>query len=308
LVLTLTFRAISAGEAEIRFGDKTSVLANDGTGTQILNQKSPAFFRISFPPPLGPAISSPTHPDQEKWYKDNNPVFVWSKSPAGEAYSFAIDRDPAGVPDTSADGTDATASFTELENGIWYFHLRESASGVWGGVSTYVIKIDNEPPASFSVNVSPSTRTRNRSPVFRFFTTDALSGLDRFEMKIMPLSSGEAAQALFFEASPPYQAVNLEQGRYQVVVRALDKAQNSRDGTVTLAILGAGSQFFDSEGIDLYFVFISWRVAVVGLGIIFLVFLLIIARLWRAHRHHIKHAFREDIEKLLGISKNPKKM
>ena len=97
VVLTLTFRVIAVGEGEIRFGDKTSILANDGSGTNILSQKPSAFFRFSFPPPQGPVISSPTHPDQEKWYKDNNPIFIWPKSQFGETYSFEINGRPGRI-------------------------------------------------------------------------------------------------------------------------------------------------------------------------------------------------------------------
>lgn len=307
LVLTLTFRAISAGEGEIRFGGKTSVLANDGAGTELLNQKSSSFLKISFPPPLGPAITSPTHSDQERWYKENNAIFIWRKSVSGEAYSFAIDRDPAGVPDTVAEGTDATVSFADLESGIWYFHLREKANGVWGGASAYTVKIDNEPLASFRINVSPGARTSNRSPILRFFTTDALAGLDHWEMKIIRLSSQEAAQALFFEVSSPYQAVNLESGRHQIVVRAFDQAKNARDETTVVTILGAGSWFFDSEGVDLYFMFLPWRFVALAAGAAFIIFLFAVARLWFRHRHHVRHAFREDIQKLFGFIKKSKK-
>lgn len=303
LVLTLTFSVVSAGEAEIRFGDKTSVLANDGKGTEVLEQTQSAFFRFSYPPPLGPVISSPTHPDQEKWYRDNNPIFLWPKSPGAEAYSFVIDRDPGGVPDTTAEGTQAAASFKELESGIWYFHLREKARGVWGGASLYAVKIDNEPPAEFRVNISPSARTANRSPIFRFFTTDALSGIDHYEMKQVPLRSAQSVQALFFRVDSPYQAQNLAPGRYQILVRAFDAAGNARDATATLTIRGAGSWFFDSEGVDLYFVFIPWRHVALGAGLIFLVFLFLVARLWLRHQHHVAHAFREDIENLFRIFK-----
>lgn len=300
-ILTLTFRVVSAGEAELRFGDKASVLAHDGAGTEVLTQSSSAFFRFSFPPPLGPTISSPTHPDQEKWYRENNPIFVWAKSAGAEAYSYGIDQDPGGVPDTSAEGADSTASFENLKNGIWYFHLREKANGVWGGASRYAVKIDNEPPAQFNINISPSVKTSNRSPIFRFFTTDELSGFDHWEMKMVYLS--EPLQALFFGVDSPYQAANLEPARYQVVVRAVDKAGNARDETVTLTIRGAGSWLFDSEGVDLYFVFIPWRYVALGAGLAFLIFIFVLARLWLRHRHHVKHAFREDVGKIFNIFK-----
>jgi len=303
-ILTLTFRVVSAGEAELRFGGKSSVLAHDGAGTEVLTQSSSAFFNFSYPPPLGPVISSPTHPDQEKWYRENNPIFVWPKSAGAEAYSFKIDQDPGGAPDTVAEGADSTVAFENLKNGIWYFHLREKANGVWGGASRYAIKIDNNPPAEFRVNVSPSARTANRSPIFRFFTTDELSALDHFEMKIVHLS--EPVQALFFGVDSPYRAVNLKPGRYQVVVRAADKAGNLRDETKTVVIRGTGSWLFDSEGIDLYFVFLPWKYVSLGASFLFLFFLVFTGRLWSKHRQHVKHVFREDIGKLFNIFKKKK--
>ncbi len=301
VVLTLTFRVISLGEAEIKFGDKTSVLANDGKGTDVLNQKPSAFFKFSLAPPQGPEISSPTHPDQEIWYKDTNPLFIWSKSQFSDGYSFEINQDPADLPDTTVDGVDATASFQDLENGIWYFHLREKAGGVWGGTSHYGIRVDDQAPAGFKIGVSPSNRTTNRSPVFRFFTTDALSGLDHFEIKVVSLSSDEAAQALFFEASSPYQAINLKPGRYQVVVRALDTAKNTKDETVTVTIVGSVSRFFSPEGIDLAFIFVPWGWIILGVGVLLLIVFLIILSIWFKHHHHLKSAFKEDVNSVVNI-------
>ncbi len=303
VVLTLTFRVVSLGDGEIKFGDKTSVLANDGNGTNILNQKPSAFFKFSLPPPQGPEISSPTHPDQEKWYNDNSPLFIWSKGDFSEGYSYEINQDPASSPDTVIDGTDATASFQNLSNGIWYFHLREKAGGVWGGTSHYEVKIDNQQPAAFNINISPSARTTNRSPVIRFFTTDAFSGLDYYQIKIVPLSAGEGEQVLFFEASSPYQAINLKQGRYQVVVRAIDKAKNVRDETITLDIVGPFSRFFSPEGIDLVFVFIPWFWVVIAVGILFFIIFIILLRLWIKHRHHLKRAVKEDMGRIFKKNK-----
>ncbi|OGH93034.1 MAG: hypothetical protein A2534_01620 [Candidatus Magasanikbacteria bacterium RIFOXYD2_FULL_39_9] len=306
VVLTLTFRVISLGEAEIRFGDKTSVLANDGKGTNVLNQKPSAFFKFSLAPPQGPEVSSPTHPDQESWYKDSNPLFIWTKRQFSEGYSFEINQDPADLPDATIDTTEATASFQNLESGVWYFHIREKAGGVWGGASHYGIRIDSQAPAGFKIGVSPSNRTTNKSPIFRFFTTDALSGLDHFEIKLISLSSEEAAQALFFEATSPYQAINLKPGRYQVVVRALDTAKNTKDETVTITIVGSVSRFFSPEGVDLAFVFVPWGWVILGVGVLLLIVFLIILSIWVKHHHHLKSAFKEDINSVVSIFKKDK--
>ena len=128
IVLTLSFRVVGPGEAAIRFGEQTSLLANDGQGTNVIGNKSPAFLKFSVPPPQGPKISSPTHPDQERWYRDPNPTFVWEKTKYADGYSFSVDQDPSRSPDTTVDGQESTAGFENLAGGFWYFHLRLSDS------------------------------------------------------------------------------------------------------------------------------------------------------------------------------------
>ncbi len=290
VILTLSFRVVGPGEAAIRFGDKTSILANDGQGTDIIGTKSPAFLRFSVPPPQGPAISSPTHPDAERWYRDPNPTLVWERSKFADGYSFNLDQDPAGFPDTTIDSQETTAGFQDLAGGFWYFHLRERAGGVWGGVSHYVLKIDREPPAAFRLNISPAARTTERRPIFRFFSTDALSGLSHFELKQIPLSSEQQSEALFFEVTSPYQAVNLEPGRYQVILRAVDKAGNTQDETVTLDIVGPLTRFINREGLDLVFIFLSWGTVAIITALALLVLLIILFVLWRRHGHHFQRS------------------
>lgn len=298
VVLTFSFRVIAPGQAQISFGDKTSVLLNDGRGTNVLGQHPASFFTLSLQPSAGPAVVSPTHPDQERWYRDPNPLFVWQKRDFADGYSFTVDHDPGGAPDTVVKGQESQASFQNLGSGVWYFHLRERRGGVWGGVSHYAVRIDTDPPASFQINVSPGLRTTNKNPIFRFFTTDALSGFDYFEMKVIPLSRGDAGEALFFEVSSPYQLANISAGRYQVIVRAADRAGSMRDESVTLNIVNSLTQFVTPEGIDLVFVFLLWPQVVLGIGLVIFSLLIILLMLWVRHRHHLRNAFREDVRRV----------
>ncbi len=293
VVLTLTFRVIAPGDGNIRFGEATSILANDGQGTNIIGTTAPAFLKFSVPPPQGPAIYSPTHPDQEKWYRDPNPTFVWDKSKFADGYSYAMDTDPSGFADTTIESAEATASFEDLSSGFWYFHLRERAGGVWGGISHYLVKIDRDLPADFQLDISPRVRTTNRNPIIRFFSTDSLSGLDHFAMKIIPLTGNQAeSEALLFEVTSPYQAPGLDSGRYQVLVRAFDQAGNTRDASTLLTILGPGSEVFSPEGLNLFggLVFISWPLAMFIGGLLLFFIVLLVVLLWRRHHHHVTTA------------------
>src|SRR3989338_5886085 len=89
-ILTITFRARSAGTANLSFSSG-SVLANDGTGANILNGLRVAVFTLASSGETIPApqtetpivagnslgITSLTHPDQSKWYANNTPEFSW---------------------------------------------------------------------------------------------------------------------------------------------------------------------------------------------------------------------------------------
>ena len=46
-------------------------------------------------------LESPSHPDQDTWYADNMPSFIWDYSPS-KFYSYSIDQDPDGEPDLTA--------------------------------------------------------------------------------------------------------------------------------------------------------------------------------------------------------------
>ncbi|MDO8584560.1 MAG: cohesin domain-containing protein [bacterium] len=298
VVQSFTFRVVAPGEAKISFGKNTSVLANDGLGTNILKQTSPALFRLLLPPARGPEVFSPTHPEQGKWYNDPNPTLKWTVIPSSQGFSYRLDHSPISSPDTAVRTGDAEVTFSDLESGSWYFHVREKAGGSWGGTSHYALNIDTQPPAAFGVDVSPSLRTTEPRPILRFFTTDARSGFDHIEVKMVPLSTGPGDSSFFFEASSPYQLSGLKPGRYEVVVRAYDKAGNFRDESVTLTLLSSRFQIFGPEGMDMFFVFVPWTILLpIVLGLT-LFFAIVLVFLWVRHRHHLTHAFWEDVKNI----------
>ena len=299
IVQSFTFRVVSPGEAKISFGKNTSVLANDGLGTKVLKQTSPASFRLILPPAQGPDVFSPTHPEQGKWYRDPNPILKWSSNGQSQGFSYSIDHDPNTAPDTVVDTLNAEATFSNLDSGIWYFHVRERAGGSWGGVSHYFLNIDTQPPAAYKVSVSPNERTpATPAPILRFFTTDSLSGFDHFELKVVPLKNGPNESTFFFETGSPYQLTGLQGGRNEVIVRAYDKAGNFLDESVTLQVVSSLFTFITPEGLDFGFFLLPWGIALPFLIFIALLVLWYVLRMWRKHRHHLRHAFIEDFRRV----------
>ncbi|MFA5746658.1 MAG: cohesin domain-containing protein [Candidatus Paceibacterota bacterium] len=309
LISTITFRAIAPGKTSIDILDSSKVLLNDGKGTNVLTSRAKGEYEISIPPPEGPKVFSPTHPDQNKWYQDNNPSFGWEKEEGVEGFSYSIDRSPYGAPDNSSEGEDTSASYSELEDGIWYFHIKAKKAASWGGISHYLVQLDRTPPASFSPGVDPVVRQPNITtdqPLVTFFTTDASSGLGYYQIKLVGLSEGEGETGFFVEANSPYRFSPLDRGEYEVIVRAFDNAGNWRDSSKKIAVSDLQSPFYSTQnGIFIFNLFISW----LWLAILILALAVLLSLFSFLHRSSYKklEEKRKDLNDLVEKAKAEKR-
>ncbi len=238
LISTITFRAINPGKTTIYLADTSQALLNDGNGTNILNSYGKGIYNIIILPPEGPNIFSLTHSDQNKWHKDNNPTFLWEKEDGISEFSYSISKDPFVIPDNQAEGAEASVSYSNLEDGSWYFHIKAKKGEIWGGTSHFLIRIDKGQPASFTIKISPAAKTSSKQPIISFFTTDAFSGMDHFEIKAVDITiENNGKDAFFIEANSPYIFSNLEIGTYMIIVRDYDKAGNWQDENIKLEII-----------------------------------------------------------------------
>ncbi len=285
LVSTITFRAISPGETTVLFLPSSKVLLNDSEGTNILSSMSRGVYNLIIAPPEGPKVFSPTHPDVNKWYKNNNPTFSWEKEEGVTDFSYSFDQDSTGVPDNNSEGSHTSVSFSSMEDGIWYFHVKSKKSEVWGGVSHYLVRIDTTPPASFPLTVRPSAKTTEKQPLIFFITTDAFSEIDYYRIKHIDITPErkEEATGFFAEATSPYRLNPLEIGKYLVVVRAYDKAGNYREGTVNIQIFPEGISI-TKRGIQFREFLIPWWILILVLIILIIIIIFIGFRFWKKNR------------------------
>lgn len=254
LISTITFRVKAPGEANIFFLNSSQVLLADGQGTNILKTVSGGRYIFILQPPEGPVISSPTHTCLTCWYKNNNPTFFWEKNSQMTDVSFSIDKDPRGFPDNVSEGLLSSASYNDIEDGIWYFHLKAKEKRIWGGVSHYSLRIDQTPPRNFDINLE-KVGTR----FFAYFLTeDLLSGMDHYEISTINMSEPkEAINPFFVEAENVYQLPFESVGRYAVLVRAYDKAGNYLEKKSALSIVSPFLSYTD-KGIKLKWLFLPW--------------------------------------------------
>lgn len=241
VISTIQFRAKSAGRATIKFLDGSKILANDGQGTNILTSKSQATFDIKLAPPSGPIVTSPTHDDQNKWYRNKSVTFQWEAPEGATDYSYVLDTSPSTIPN-AVSNTTATELSTEVDgDGIWYFHLRAKNAASWGGTTHFSVKIDATAPAGFTPQIDQKTFAENNRQLVTFTTTDAASGIDHYEIRLITDGGSGEATSFFTEAQSPYQLPNLPKGKYSLIVRAFDAAGNYTDGIIELNVVAGGA-------------------------------------------------------------------
>jgi len=248
-ILTITFRARSAGQANLNFSSG-SVLANDGTGANILNRlrvavltltsagETPSVPQAETPVATGNTlgIASPTHPDQTKWYADNTPEFSWKLPQGVLEVRTLIGKSLAGNPSVSYIPPISKKKVDELPDGTYYFSLQVRTTTGWSAVSRYRVNIDTMPPKPFSVIFPHGNKGLEPQPVVFFNTTDNESGISHYEIKIgsdvKPMKTAPVAEA------NPYVLPPQDPGVYTLFVVAVDNAGNIRNSSAEFTIEG----------------------------------------------------------------------
>lgn len=229
LIITMSFKALKSGQADVFVAQSSRILANDGLGSEVPTEFGRAAYSIVPKSPEGPVVFSETHPFSDKWYNNNNPVLAWEKNSQVADFSFILDNKPFTVPDNISDGKDTIKSYQDLTEGLHYFHIKALKQGMWGATTHFLIRIDTSPPASFKPELELLTaKVIDRGLVY-FFTTDALSGINHYEVGVIEKTKSPTESPVFIQAESPYQLPNILFSNLRVIVRAVDNAGNVRD-------------------------------------------------------------------------------
>jgi hypothetical protein len=247
-ICLISFQALKAGTANVSFSSG-SLLANDGKGTNILSGLGSASYVITPPvtapegekkPPeqkpeepkeqttfLKPEISSETHPDQSKWYKDRYAKLSWKLPEGVNGVSVILDHNTSGQPGDVSDGVFDAKEYNLESDGVWYFRAKLKDSRGWGTVGTYKIMVDTAAPAAFTIKVEQADA--DNWPIIYFKTEDALSGLAGYEIFVdnfqsAPISAGADKESL--------ELSDLAGGKHSVMVKAKDLAGNETVSSV----------------------------------------------------------------------------
>ena len=237
LILRINFLAKDVGKAEILFQEDSKVLLNDGKGTSAKLNFLEGNYEIVRKPEGLPLISSPTHPDQNKWCKGNTLHLHWDLIDGAE-YSFILSQDSLAEPDEIPDKPEGELiwmgdmEYPNLEDGIYYFSLKQKLPGEnWSKKITFRVMIDATPPEEFKPEIGQDPSIFEGKYFLSFATTDKTSGIDYYEVKeapkeILRLPTGQGKRD-WKRAESPY----LLEDQYlksKISVKAVDKAGNER--------------------------------------------------------------------------------
>jgi cohesin domain-containing protein len=245
-IINITFKARKAGTATLIFSS-ANVRADDGFGTNVLTSIGQAQFNLIreeeppvVPPPVvppptetppsventpkAPKISSPTHPNSEQWYSNNDPEFTWGVPSGITGARLLLDDLPTSAPNVFYSGAVSEKQLEDLDDGVWYFHVQLRNRYGWGGTSHFKVQIDTEAPQSFEIIVKEGEETTNPQPTLLFETSGEESEINHYEVKI---DSEPSIIIKENEYKMPVQSL----GKHTIIVKAVDRA-----GNATLAI------------------------------------------------------------------------
>ncbi|MFH1745163.1 MAG: cohesin domain-containing protein [bacterium] len=244
-IVTINFKAKQAGSALISFSSGM-VLANDGEGTNILSSSGKATINITAPVvkpkeeekpavagvPAAPKVSSQTHADSGKWYNNNNPKFGWTLPSGVSAVNVLADRNSGTNPGIKSDGFFSSYTYEDVDDGIWYFHVRLKNSSGWGAVSHFKFQIDTETPEY--LNITEIKKENNVLPraKFKFESSDKTSKIDYYEIQI----DNGAKEIWRPKEGELFITQVLNFGRHKLFVSAVDRAGNSVKNSAEFSI------------------------------------------------------------------------
>ncbi|OQA03809.1 MAG: hypothetical protein BWY68_00633 [bacterium ADurb.Bin400] len=259
LLFQATFRGDAAGTANFSFSTYV-VKANDGLGSEVpvtVSDTSVSIAAQSVPPPENPSgstttqtpvsqtpstqattppastgitVSSASHPDQNAWYKINNPKFSWNKGSSVKSVSYEFNQSSDTVPLAKAMTDNGSITYNNVADGVWYFHIRALAQS-WGKAQHYRVQIDTNGPL---VNELKLEGSDTLTPSVVFNVTDAVSGVESIYISY---DDGEYKSA----ASPYKLEPNDVAGKSQIKisVKAVDKAANETITTEMFDLAGS---------------------------------------------------------------------
>ena len=247
-IITINFKAKSTGEANVNFSSG-SVLANDGQGTNIISGLGSAKYNINVPAvgaqadesstpseragaPLAPKVSSAACADTQKWCFGNNPSFTWNLPAGTTGVSLLGDHYPGTDPGPRSDGLINSQTYKDVEDGVWYFHIKLRNSYGWGAVTHYKFQVDTQRPDYFNLSLAEEINPLDPKAKLLFEAKDSGSGISKYEIKI----DNNLPKIWVDDGAHLYQTETLDPGKHTIVAKAIDGAENFLTSSLEITV------------------------------------------------------------------------
>jgi len=247
IIFRVNPRVAPRESASITFKDDSKILLNDGEGTSAQLTFVEGNYEVTEKPEGMPVITSKSHPDQGKWYKESTLYLYWKLEKEAE-YSWILSYDPLAEPDEIPDKPKpkgelawmGAIEYAGLEDGIYYFHLRQKLPDkAWSKKITFRAMIDTMPPEDFEPKIAKDPTVFDGKYFLSFTTQDRTSGVDHYEIVeelrrgvlqpfITKLGKKEREPLKGWKiAESPY-LLEDQSLQSKILVKAIDKAGNER--------------------------------------------------------------------------------
>jgi hypothetical protein len=231
-ILKIIFKASGNGPATVNI-TQGAILANDGLGTNVLNNIAHGVYAVSgapastAPPEIANEVTSRSYPNSSFWYNKATVDFSWIINPDVDRIAYELTQTSGAKPTQSYDPTDHVQySLSDKSDGVWYFNLQLRTRGVWGKILTKKIKIDRVIPSIIKMDNLTVDRTDPR-PAFAWSASDEASGIKAYRLKVDGGEWLEPAPRDASSMSLPLQTP----GKHSIVIEAEDFAGNKADAT-----------------------------------------------------------------------------
>ena len=258
-VVVLTFKAKAQGTATLAF-ISSSVLANDGLGTNVLTNSGKSTITINpaqlqlpdqtppvvitqTPAPVTSVfnkITSSTHPDSTQWYANANPSFEWNPSPDVTGFNSVIDQNPATILALTSQGMQSSYQAHDVVDGNWYFHLRLKTSYGWLPTMHFAFNVDATKPEFFGIEELTKKDPKNPVSRFLFSAKDTTSGIVSYQVQV----DNTYFVPWIDDGSHVYETKPLSPGKHTILATVLDGAGNSLDSSIDFVTQGLDAPNF----------------------------------------------------------------
>ncbi|MFA6494469.1 MAG: hypothetical protein WCT49_05440 [Candidatus Paceibacterota bacterium] len=253
-IISIVFKALKEGSTGLSF---SSASVMSGPGTEVLSASSSAAFTITAaaveetptpvtPPatvggsaslPAIPVISSDSHPDPEKWYKEKTASFKWNLPRDVDNVRILLDDNARSVPSISNTPPISSKVFKDVGDGTKYFHVMFHNKSGWGTPAHRQVLIDTTPPDKFTIESRSDTPGIGDTSLV-FLVTDKSSGIDHYKLSIDGGAS-TTVQTKDVTSKGEYKLDSLPEGNHTAKVLAVDKVGNITEASAEFTVVKA---------------------------------------------------------------------